>query len=88
MSVATLTQAQQKFVWSYVCRRMADDKDPNEVIRDDYGGDWSRYLAVMVEWHGIKFCSVCGKANKEDPNFQVGGGAGGEHLCGTCAAKD
>jgi len=91
MSALILTEAQKKFVWRYVCAKMAsDDKNPCEVVREDYAGDLGHYLSVMANWHDIKFCSVCEKANKdldkEDSGFQVGVGPDGGNLCGACVA--
>ena len=65
-----------------------DDKDPNAVIRDSYGGNGSRYLQEMANWHDIHFCSACGMPNKKDRLvFQQNVEGKGFNLCGACAVK-
>jgi len=31
----------------------SEDRDPNKVIEEDFGGDRDGYLRKMAEWHGI-----------------------------------
>jgi len=53
-SVQELTSEQKKIIWRTIGERMQEDeKDPYEVIKDDFDGDEERYLIVMADWHGI-----------------------------------
>ncbi len=53
-SVQELTPEQKKLTWETICERMQeDDKDPYDVIREDFDGDEEKYLRVMANWHGI-----------------------------------
>jgi tetratricopeptide (TPR) repeat protein len=54
VSKPLLTNADRMAVWQAISRRMlADDRDPNEVIRVDYGGDEDAYLRLMAGWHNV-----------------------------------
>ena len=33
--------------------RAPDDRDPREIVEEDYDGDWDKYLRVMAGWHSI-----------------------------------
>ncbi len=74
-----LTKEQESFVWLFVCSHMdPDDRNPNEVIEQNFNGDRSRYLQKMAEWHHIEFCANCGEPKEGDapcvnckPDFQV-----------------
>jgi RecJ-like exonuclease len=81
-----LTPEQEDFVWGFVCSKMAEgDRNPEEVVAQDYNGDRSRYLRDMATHHGILFCSVhdCGISNKNDPLvFNKDVEIKGIHLCG------
>jgi len=82
------TSEQEEFVWRFVCHSMqSDDEDPNKVIKESYGGDRNRYLKSMAGWHNIVFCDACGKANKQDPDFQTDVESTGVKLCGECIAE-
>ncbi len=49
-----LTQAERKAIYAAIGRgRAPDDRDPQEVIREDYKGDEERYLRVMAGWHHV-----------------------------------
>ena len=51
-----LTEEQERIVWQHICGRITDDdRNPEEVIRENYKGDRSRYLRDMADWHGIRF---------------------------------
>src|SRR3989344_727059 len=40
-----LTEEQERIVWQHICGRITDDdRNPEEVIRENYNGDRSRYL--------------------------------------------
>jgi hypothetical protein len=84
-----LTNVQQDFVWRHICSKMdADDRNPNEVIEDTFGGNRDHYLQVMADWHQIRFCFVCGRANKEAPDGFVEDLSGrGNNLCAVCARQ-
>lgn len=57
-----LTAEQEGYVWQWICWHMNDDdKNPIDVIKDDYHGDKSLYLETMVDWHRIQFCNTCRK---------------------------
>jgi len=49
-----LTEAQRAKIWQVIHSMMReDDRDPQEVIRDRYGGDEERYLRDMARQHRI-----------------------------------
>lgn len=51
-----LTEREKEKIWDIIRRNMReDDRDPEEVIRDLYGGDEDRYLKVMAEQHRVVF---------------------------------
>ncbi|GEM_PF-5845018 len=83
------TEEQRIFVWDYVCAHMDyTDRSPDEVIEQDYAADRNHYLQIMAAWHGIHFCNVCGKPNKEDKLvFQENIEGKGVNLCGLCAVE-
>ncbi|OGZ63137.1 MAG: hypothetical protein A2998_01820 [Candidatus Staskawiczbacteria bacterium RIFCSPLOWO2_01_FULL_37_25b] len=87
MCSKVLTAEQEEFVWFFICSHMSpDDKNPCEVIKENYGGDRSRYLRAMANWHDIIFCDVCGKANKQDTSvFQANIENTDVNLCSDCA---
>ncbi len=49
-----LSPREEKLVWDTICMKMQpDDRDPDEVIAKDFGGDRQYYLRVMAKYHGI-----------------------------------
>lgn len=49
-----LTEEQKNRVWSTIDKNQcSDDRDPKEVIREDYNGNEDAYLIDMAEWHNI-----------------------------------
>lgn len=34
-------------------KKLPDDREPRNVIDEDYGGDENAYLNVMAEYHGV-----------------------------------
>jgi len=49
-----LTEAEQTTIWREVCMKMdPDDKDPNDVVRDDYDGNREAWCWAMVDWHNL-----------------------------------
>jgi len=50
-----LTQEQRLRIWRAIRRNMhSDDRDPEEIIKKDYGGDEDAYLRIMARWHDVK----------------------------------
>ena len=50
-----LSEAEKEIVWKYICDNMKeDDKHPNLVIADSYGGDRDAYLEANAQYAGIK----------------------------------
>jgi len=50
-----LTPEEQKRILDVVNYRAdADDKSPDQVIRDSYGGDRDKYLRAMARYYGIE----------------------------------
>jgi len=53
--ITPLTPEQRQKIWAAIGRAMwPDDRDPQEVITEDYNGDEERYLRVMANWHNVK----------------------------------
>ena len=49
-----LTQTEQTTIWAAVHKKMSsDDKDPTQVILDDYKGKTEAWCWAMVEWHNL-----------------------------------
>jgi len=49
-----LTEEKRIEIWDTVCINIdPEDRDPDEVIKEDYKGDRDAYLRVMAEWLGI-----------------------------------
>jgi len=49
-----LTEEEKKKIWQVISAMMReDDRDPQEVIRDRYGGDEEHYLRDMARQHRI-----------------------------------
>ena len=49
-----LSQEEKKMIWSAISRnRTPDDRDPTEIIEQDYAGDEDRYLRTMARWHNV-----------------------------------
>lgn len=49
-----LTHEEKLAIYAAIGENMQlDDKNPEDVIRDDYGGDEDAYLKVMAGWHHI-----------------------------------
>lgn len=64
---AALTEEQEKKVWERICSSMtAGDRDPEEVIREDYEGNKSHYLRDMAKYFGL-FCNSCTSAISKRP---------------------
>lgn len=34
--------------------RQPDDRNPEDVVREDFNGDWDAYYRTMARWHGIQ----------------------------------
>ncbi len=50
----SLTQEHRELVWNAInSNRDEDDRDPREVIDQDYGGDIDTYLRKMAAWHDV-----------------------------------
>jgi len=51
---ATLTEEEKRAIYEAIRRNShSDDRDPCEVITEDYGGDAEQYLRSMARWYGI-----------------------------------
>ena len=51
-----LTESEKKRIWEVIRKNIReDDRDPEEVIRDLYGGDEDRYLTAMAQQHRVVF---------------------------------
>lgn len=49
-----LTDEQKQKVRGVIARAMTPgDKDPDEVIKEDFKGDENAYLLTMARWHNI-----------------------------------
>jgi hypothetical protein len=54
-----LTQDQQRKILDHVHRKMGDDdRSPEEVCAERYGGDYNRYCSEMIRWLGIDINSL------------------------------
>lgn len=52
--MAKLTDEEREEIKMAIALKMTDDdKDPQDVINDDYGGDADAYFTVMAGWHNI-----------------------------------
>ncbi|MBU4274453.1 hypothetical protein KKE19_01420 [Patescibacteria group bacterium] len=53
--ITPLTPEQKEKIWRAISdRTLPDDRDPQEIIAEDYNGDEDRYLRVMANWHNMK----------------------------------
>jgi len=49
-----LTQEEKNAIWSAITKNMnPDDRDPEEVIDEQFNGDKEAYLRVMAQCHHI-----------------------------------
>ena len=56
--VEPLSEEDEERVWEVIHSRMTgDDRAPNEVILDRYGGDRNRYWRAMAVYHGVQINS-------------------------------
>lgn len=54
-----LTIEERRAVWAAIfSNKSPDDRDPHEVIEENYEGDVGAYLRKMAEWHGIPTGSI------------------------------
>ncbi len=57
-----LTRRQRDAVWSAISKNMDDDdRDPHEVIREDFNGNEDAYLRRMARWHEVNLNEVEGE---------------------------
>jgi len=49
-----LTEEQKSKIWGVINKNQcSDDRDPKEVIRENYKGNEDAYLIDMAKWHNI-----------------------------------
>jgi len=54
MGERLLTEEERSEIWNAIGRKRApDDRDPEDVVEEDYKGDREHYLRVMAGWHNI-----------------------------------
>ncbi len=52
--MSNLTEEERKEIaYAIAQKRTEDDRDPTEIIEQDYNGDTDAYLCVMAGWHNV-----------------------------------